>query len=90
MKKLAKIFSMPKKDYREKDQRIVSRWLKELGDEDMNEDEVMDLCLRFVVSATTSIYGPTSHNRKMIVKRFDDLMKETFTVVAKEIKKGKF
>ncbi len=78
-----------KEDYREKDQRIVSRWLKELEEEGMTADECMDMCLRFVVCVTSTFYGPTTYNRKMVIKMFDERMKETFAAVSRELKKDK-
>ena len=92
MKKLAKIFSSfkDKNDYREKDQRIVSRWLKELEEEKLDADEVMNLCLRFVVSCSVSIYGATTQTRKSVIARLDFRMKEAIKAIQLEVKNGKF
>lgn len=90
--KLGNIFKLvrEKEKYTEKDQRIVARWLKDLDDEKMDADEVMNLCIRFLVSVTGSIYGHTSFARKTVIKRFDQRLKETFAIVQAEVKKGKF
>ena len=90
--KLGNIFKLvrEKEKYTEKDQRIVSRWLKELEDEKLDADEMMNLCIRFLVCATGTLYGHTSYARKTIIKRFDQRLKETFAIVQAEVKKGKF
>jgi hypothetical protein len=78
-----------KDEYREKDQRIVSRWLSECEDEKFTADELLNLAIKFLVMILVTIYQPTSWSRKAVLNMIDQRLKEAFKVKATLDKQGK-
>lgn len=78
-----------KDDYKEKDQRIVSRWLRECEEEKFTADELLNLAIKFLVMILVTIYQPTSWSRKAILNMIDQRLKEAFKIKATLDNKGK-
>lgn len=79
---------LKKEEYKEKDQMIVSRWLRECEDQKFTSEEMLNLSIRFLVMVLSTLYSPTSWNRKLILKQIDDRLREAFAVRSKMIQKG--
>lgn len=78
----------PKSDYREKDQRIVTRWLQECEDEKLDADELLNLSIRFMTMVIVTCYEPTTWSRKSILKKLDTQLKQAMDVYAKALKQA--
>lgn len=82
-------FLQKKDDYKEKDQRIISRWLSECEEEKFTAEELLNLGIKFLVMILVSIYQPTSWSRKAVLNIIDQRLKEAFKIKATLDKQGK-